>query len=49
MSPGLGKFLALFFVACFLAMQFHPVGESQFEPNDKPIFHVEAVSISVIV
>ena len=48
MNRGLGKFLALFFAACFLALQFHPVGETQSEHNDKRIFHIEAVSASLI-
>jgi hypothetical protein len=48
MNPSLGKFLALFFAACFLALQFHPVGDTQLEQNAKRIFHIEEVSTSVI-
>jgi len=48
MNPRLGKFLALFFAACFLALQFHPVGDTQLEHNVKRIFHIEEVSTSVI-
>lgn len=48
MNRGLGKFLAIFFVACFLALQFHPVGDTQLEYNAKRIFHIEEVKTSVI-
>ena len=48
MNPRFGKFLALFFAACFLALQFHPVGDTQLEQNAKRIFHIEEVSTSVI-
>tara|TARA_R110002153_G_scaffold13189_3_gene49295 strand:+ start:9506 stop:9964 length:459 start_codon:yes stop_codon:yes gene_type:complete len=48
MNRGLGKFLTLFFAACFLALQFHPVAEIQSELNDKRIFHIEEVSVSII-
>jgi len=43
-----GKFLAVFFAACFLAIQFHPVGDTQLEQSAKQIFHIEDVSSSVI-
>lgn len=48
MNRGLGIFLTLFFAACFLALQLHSVGETQSEYNDKQIFHIEAVSASLI-
>ena len=48
MNRGLGKYLALFFAACFLALQFHPIGEPQCEHNHKRIFHFEEVRTSVI-
>lgn len=48
MNRGLGIFLTLFFAACFLALQLHSVGETQSEYNDKRIFHIEAVSASLI-
>lgn len=48
MNPRLGKFLALFFAACFLALQFHPVGDTQLEHSAKRIFHIEEVSTSAI-
>jgi glutaminase len=48
MNPRFGKVLALFFAACFLALQFHPVGDTQLEQNAKQIFHIEEVSTSVI-
>jgi hypothetical protein len=48
MNRGLGIFLTLFFAACFLALQWHPVGETQSESNNKQIFHIEAVSASLI-
>lgn len=48
MNPRFGKFLALFFAACFLGLQFHPVGDTQLEQNAKRIFHIEEVSTSVI-
>jgi hypothetical protein len=48
MNRSLGQILALFFVACFLVLQFHPVAEPQPEHNNKPIFHIEEVSTSVI-
>jgi hypothetical protein len=48
MKRGLGKFLALIFVACFSALQFHPVGDTQLEYNAKRIFHIEEVRTSVI-
>jgi len=48
MNPGLGKFLAIFFAACFLALQFHPVGDTQLESNAKQIIHIEDVSTSVL-
>lgn len=48
MNSLLGKFLALFFAACFLALQFHAVGDTQLEQNAKQIFHIEDVSSSVI-
>jgi hypothetical protein len=48
MNRRLGIFLSLFFAACFLALQFHPVGDTQSEYNDKQIFHIEAVSASLI-
>ena len=48
MNHGLSKCLALFFAACFLALQFHPIGEPQSEHNDKRIFHIEEVRTSEI-
>jgi hypothetical protein len=48
MNPRLGKFLILFFVACFLALQFHPIGDTQLEQSAKRIFHIEDVSTSVL-
>ena len=48
MNRGLSKCLALFFAACFLALQFHPIGEPQSEHNDKRIFHIEEVRTSEI-
>lgn len=48
MNRGLSKFLTLFFAACFLALQFHPVGDTQLAQNPKRIFHIEEVSASVI-
>lgn len=46
MNRGLSKFLTLIFAACFLALQFHPVGDTQLEQNPKRIFHIEEVSAS---
>jgi hypothetical protein len=48
MNRGLGIFLTLFFAACFLALQFHPVGDTQLEHNAKRTFHIEDVRSSVI-
>ena len=48
MNIGLGKFLVLFFAACFLALQFHPVGEPQPGHNANQIVHFEEVSASVM-
>jgi hypothetical protein len=48
MNSLLGKFLALFFAVCFLALQFHAVGDTQLEQSAKQIFHIEDVSSSVI-
>ena len=48
MKSMLGKFLTVFFAACFLAIQFHPVGDTQLEQSAKQIFHIEDVSSSVI-
>ena len=48
MDPRLSKFLRLFFAACFLALQFHPVGDTQLEQSAKRIFHIEDVSKTVI-
>lgn len=48
MTRGLGKCLAIFFAACFFALQFHPIGEYQSDHNEKPIFHIEEISTSVI-
>jgi glycyl-tRNA synthetase alpha subunit len=48
MKSVLGKFLAIFFAACFLGLQFHPVGDTQLEQSAKQIFHIEDVSSSVI-
>lgn len=45
-SPS--QLVASFFVACLLALQFHPVGEPQSEHNDKPISHLEEVSNSLV-
>jgi len=48
MNRVLEIFLTLFFAACFLALQFHPVGDTQLEQNAKRIFHIEEVRSSVI-
>ena len=48
MNSRQGKFLALFFAACFLSLQFHPAGEPQSQQNAKQIFHIVAVSTSLI-
>jgi hypothetical protein len=48
MNRSLGQLLAICFAACFLALQFHPVGDTQLEQNAKRIFHIEEVSTSVI-
>jgi hypothetical protein len=48
MNTRLENFLILFFAACFLALQFHPVGDTQLEQSAKRIFHIEDVSTSVI-
>lgn len=48
MKSVYGKFLLIFFAACFLALQFHPVGGTQLEQSATRIFHIEDVSSSVI-
>jgi uncharacterized protein YaiE (UPF0345 family) len=45
MNRGLGKCLAIFFAACFFALQFHPIGEYQSDHNEKPIFHIETMNV----
>lgn len=47
MNRGFGQFLVRIIVACFLALPFHSVGESQLEHNHKPIFHIEVVTTSL--
>lgn len=48
MNRRLGKFVVIFFIACFLAIQFNAVGDDQLEQSAKQIFHIEDVSLSVI-
>jgi hypothetical protein len=48
MNRSLGHILALVFAACFLALQFHAMAETQSEYNNKQIFHIEEVSTSLI-
>ncbi|WP_299073572.1 hypothetical protein [uncultured Paraglaciecola sp.] len=48
MNTRLGKCLAVFFAACFLAIQFNAVADVNTEHNSKQIFHVEEVDTSAI-
>ncbi|WP_339721488.1 hypothetical protein [uncultured Paraglaciecola sp.] len=48
MKNGFGKLLAIFFAACFLALQFHSIGDTQLQQSVKRIFHIEEASSSVI-
>ena len=48
MNHRLGKFVVIFFAACFLALQFNAVGDAHLEQSAKQIFHIEDVSSSVI-
>lgn len=48
MNYGLRQLVVVFFAACFMALQFPLIDETQFEQYDKRIFHIEEVSTSGI-
>ncbi|MEP1449257.1 MAG: hypothetical protein ABJK37_24345 [Paraglaciecola sp.] len=48
MNSVCGKVVAIFFAACFLALQFHNLDHTEIEHNTARIFHIEVTKTSEI-
>lgn len=48
MNSVFGKVVAIFFAACFLALQFHNLDHTEIEHNTGRIFHIEVTKTSEI-